>query len=178
MEASMVDKKLSDKPCYFELSIGNAGNSLDGHNESSCNNLNDDDELETVDTTSYNSMTSSCKPTTHDKAHYYLPYWDYKPCMDVRCYFPDLRRRMYNSNMISKLTDKMVNNIFLLCTYFHFTKKKSYHFHTTICYNIYDVCGINLHTYVQTPNMQTLYPLQRLFQYLHYIPTTCMGQYY
>lgn len=27
--------------------------------------------------------------------------------MDVRCVFPDLRRRMYNSNMISKLTEKM-----------------------------------------------------------------------
>ena len=27
--------------------------------------------------------------------------------MDVRCIFPDLRRRMYNSNMIAKLTEKM-----------------------------------------------------------------------
>lgn len=109
MEASMLDKKLCDKTVYFELSIGNAGNSLDGHNESTCNNLNDDDELETVDTTSYNSTTCSCKPTSHDKLHYFLPYWDYKPCMDVRCYFPDLRRRMYNSTMIGKITDKMVS---------------------------------------------------------------------
>lgn len=30
----MIDKKLGDKPMYFELSIGNAGNTLDGHNES------------------------------------------------------------------------------------------------------------------------------------------------
>lgn len=30
----MIDKKLVDKPLYFELSIGNAGNSLDGHNDS------------------------------------------------------------------------------------------------------------------------------------------------
>lgn len=35
MDATMVDKKLGDKPMYFELSIGNAGNALDGHNESS-----------------------------------------------------------------------------------------------------------------------------------------------
>lgn len=111
----MLDKKLSEKPVYFEVSIGNAGNSLDGHNESNCNNLNDDEELETVDTTSYSSTTSSCKPISHDKSHFYLPYWDYKPCMDVRCYFPDLRRRMYNSNMISKISDKMVNiTLFLL----------------------------------------------------------------
>lgn len=64
--------------------------------------------VETIDTTSYNSTTSACKPISHDKLHYYLPYWDYKPCMDVRSIFPDLRRRMYNSNMIAKLTDKMV----------------------------------------------------------------------
>lgn len=105
----MIDKKFSDKPCYFELSMGNAGNSLDGHNESNCKNLNDDDTLETVDTTSFSSTTSSCKPTSHDRSYYYLPYWDYKPCMNVRCLFPDLRRRMYNSNMIAKLTEKMVS---------------------------------------------------------------------
>jgi len=34
MDATMIDKKLSDKPVYFEISIGNAGNALDGHNES------------------------------------------------------------------------------------------------------------------------------------------------
>jgi otoferlin len=33
-EANMIDKRLVDKPLQFELSIGNAGNSLDGHSES------------------------------------------------------------------------------------------------------------------------------------------------
>lgn len=35
IDATMIDKKLGDKPLYFEISIGNAGNSLDGHNETS-----------------------------------------------------------------------------------------------------------------------------------------------
>ena len=35
MDATMIDRRLGDKPLYFEISIGNAGNSLDGHNESS-----------------------------------------------------------------------------------------------------------------------------------------------
>lgn len=56
---------------------------------------------------SFSSTTSSCKPISHDKNHYYLPFWDYKPSMNVRCIFPDIRRRMYNSNMLSKLTEKM-----------------------------------------------------------------------
>jgi hypothetical protein len=35
IDATMIDKKLGDKPLFFEISIGNAGNSLDGHNETS-----------------------------------------------------------------------------------------------------------------------------------------------
>lgn len=30
----MIDKRLTDKPLQFELSIGNTGNSLDGHHDS------------------------------------------------------------------------------------------------------------------------------------------------
>lgn len=44
-EASMLDKKTSDKSVHFELSIGNWGNSLDGHNDSQSNQYDDDDEL-------------------------------------------------------------------------------------------------------------------------------------
>lgn len=33
LDATMIDKKLGEKPMYFELSIGNAGNTMDGHNE-------------------------------------------------------------------------------------------------------------------------------------------------
>lgn len=56
---------------------------------------------------SFTSTTSTCKPISHDKHHYYLPFWDYKPAMNVRCIFPDLRHRMYYSNMLSKLTEKV-----------------------------------------------------------------------
>lgn len=114
MEASMIDKKLSDKPVYFELSIGNAGNSLDGHNESQCSNFSEEGELQTVDVSSFNSTTNSCKPISHDKQYYYLPYWDYKPCCNVRCQFPDLRRRMYNSNMIAKISEALVSRMVCL----------------------------------------------------------------
>lgn len=113
----MIDKKLSDKPVYFELSIGNAGNSIDGHNESQCSTFGEEGELQTVDVSSFNSTTNSCKPISHDKLYYYLPYWDYKPCMNVRCHFPDLRRRMYNSNMIAKITETLVSNHSLIYTY-------------------------------------------------------------
>jgi hypothetical protein len=46
MDATMIDKRLGDKPLFFELSIGNAGNSLDGHNFSSVEQeMEEDDNL-------------------------------------------------------------------------------------------------------------------------------------
>lgn len=61
----------------------------------------------TADSGSWQSTTPATKPMTHDKMHYYLPYWDNKPCMHIRSVWPDYRRRMYNSNIISKIIDKL-----------------------------------------------------------------------
>ncbi|XP_076663862.1 otoferlin isoform X3 [Andrena cerasifolii] len=115
MDATMIDKKLGDKPMYFEISIGNAGNALDGHNETSkmcemgskSGTSGEQEELQEVLCGSWQSTTSACKPMTHDKIYYFLPYWDDKPCLHVRSSWPDYRRRMYNSNIISKIADKL-----------------------------------------------------------------------
>ncbi|KAG7196910.1 hypothetical protein KM043_000181 [Ampulex compressa] len=115
MDATMIDKKLGDKPMYFEISIGNAGNALDGHNESSKmfdsgskgGTSGEEEELQEVLSGSWQSTTPPSKPMTHDKTYYYLPYWDDKPCLHVRSIWPDYRRRMYNSNVIGKIADKL-----------------------------------------------------------------------
>ncbi|XP_076646228.1 otoferlin isoform X2 [Halictus rubicundus] len=115
MDATMIDRKIGDKPMYFEVSIGNAGNSLDGHNESSkmyemgpkSGTSGDQEELMEVLSGSWQSTTPSSKPMTHDKIYYFIPYWDDKPCLHVRSIWPDYRRRMYNSNIINKITDKL-----------------------------------------------------------------------
>jgi hypothetical protein len=111
IDATMIDKKLGDKPLFFEVSIGNAGNSLDGHNETSkdFSELDSDENLETVTTgsLSWQSTTSPAKPMTNDHIYHFLPYWDNKPCMHVRSVWPDYRRRMYNSNIIARIVDKL-----------------------------------------------------------------------
>ncbi|KAI4500926.1 hypothetical protein M0802_004137 [Mischocyttarus mexicanus] len=113
MDSTMIDKKLCDKPMYFEISIGNAGNALDGHNESSkiCEmkggTNGEEEELQEVVSGSWQSTTPASKPMTHDKTYYFLPYWDDKPCLHVRSIWPDYRRRMYNSNIIGKIADRL-----------------------------------------------------------------------
>lgn len=69
----------------------------------------DQEELQEVLSGSWQSTTPACKPMTHDKIYYFLPYWDDKPCLHVRSIWPDYRRRMYNSNIISKISDKLVS---------------------------------------------------------------------
>lgn len=66
-------------------------------------------ETVTCDSASWQSTTTPAKPMTHDKIYYFLPYWDNKPCMHIRSVWADLRRRMYNSNVIAKLAEKYVS---------------------------------------------------------------------
>jgi hypothetical protein len=56
----------------------------------------------------WQSTTTAMKPLSHDRLYYFLPYWDEKPTMYIRSSFPDHRRRMYNSNAIQKVSDKVV----------------------------------------------------------------------
>ncbi|XP_025413884.1 otoferlin-like isoform X4 [Sipha flava] len=108
LDASMIDKKLGEKPIYFELSIGNAGNMIDGHNESSSQEDHDKiNVLESVISESWQSTTAAIKPISNDKVYYYLPLREDKPCLHVKSIWPDYRRRMYNSNIINKISDKL-----------------------------------------------------------------------
>nr|XP_021208193.1 otoferlin isoform X3 [Bombyx mori] len=108
-DANMIDKRLVDKALQFELSIGNSGNSLDGHNESVRRpqdvDLEENEDI-SVDTGYWQSLTHPTKATSTDKTYYYIPYWDHKQCMHVRSIWPDHRRRMYNSNLIANIVEK------------------------------------------------------------------------
>ncbi|XP_063235260.1 otoferlin-like isoform X2 [Bacillus rossius redtenbacheri] len=113
LDATMIDRRLGDKPMFIEISIGNAGNTIDGHNQSVCRDASSSDseenlaEVVSADAASWQSTTPPIRPMTGDRVYYYLPYWDDKPCMHVRSAWPDYRRRMYNSNIIARILDKL-----------------------------------------------------------------------
>ncbi|GIY69883.1 otoferlin [Caerostris darwini] len=115
LEASMIDRKVGEKPIYFEVTLGNAGNMLDGYRTTS---KTDDEDLDSGsdsgDGSFYGetscpvqSTTPPLKPTTKDRQYYYLPYGDNKPCVWVRSIWQDHRRRMYHSNVLAKIGDKL-----------------------------------------------------------------------
>ncbi|XP_076068132.1 otoferlin-like isoform X2 [Oratosquilla oratoria] len=112
-EATMIERRVADKPVFFELSMGNAGNSLDG---SSSNRPSSDEESEeesegpdsvASETSMWQSTTPPMKPMTNDRIYYFLPYWDDKPCLYVRSSWQDHRRRLYNSNIIHRIAEKL-----------------------------------------------------------------------
>ncbi|XP_061425557.1 otoferlin-like isoform X3 [Lethenteron reissneri] len=131
LEATMIDRKISDKLISFEVSIGNYGNSLDGLNKSNILDRSDDedeydegdeddetellndetDDAEMDDDTSGSSTTPSYKPETNDRQYFHMPYYEQKPCVHVRSAWHDQRRRLYNSNIIDKIADKLEEGI-------------------------------------------------------------------
>ena len=51
------------------------------------------------------------KPLSHDRLYYFLPIWDDKPCLYIRALQPDHRRRMYTSNALAKIVEKLEENL-------------------------------------------------------------------
>uniref|UniRef100_A0A8C9RXQ4 Otoferlin n=1 Tax=Scleropages formosus TaxID=113540 RepID=A0A8C9RXQ4_SCLFO len=122
LEATMIDRKIGDKPINFEVAIGNYGNEPDGVNRpaikkkdggdsneeeseliqhSSGDEIEDDKDLVSI------ACTPAMKPVITDRNYFHMPYFENKPCIYIKSWWQDQRRRLYNDNMIDKIADKL-----------------------------------------------------------------------
>uniref|UniRef100_A0A1A8GLH4 Otoferlin n=2 Tax=Nothobranchius TaxID=28779 RepID=A0A1A8GLH4_9TELE len=124
LEATMIDRKIGDKPISFEITLGNYGNQIDGVSKSSAlkkkkkdgenveeeNELiqnSSEDEAEEEGDALFVSSTPPMKPFITDRNYFHLPYFEKKPCVYIKSWWQDQRRRLYNSNMMDKIADKL-----------------------------------------------------------------------
>uniref|UniRef100_A0AAQ4QJS0 Otoferlin a n=1 Tax=Gasterosteus aculeatus aculeatus TaxID=481459 RepID=A0AAQ4QJS0_GASAC len=128
LEATMIDRKIGDKAISFEITIGNYGNQIDGVSKPSSrkkkkkdseneeeeseliHNSSDDEADEDGDLVSVSS-TPPMKPVITDRNYFHLPYFEKKPCVYIKSWWQDQRRRLYNSNMMDKIADKLEEGV-------------------------------------------------------------------
>uniref|UniRef100_A0A8C3RFP9 Otoferlin n=1 Tax=Cyanoderma ruficeps TaxID=181631 RepID=A0A8C3RFP9_9PASS len=113
LEATMIDRKIGDKPINFEVTIG-FGNSLQTH---SPHRLPPAPELQ--DPPSHHGtgrgvgrgplLARTVTPTGRlsCRNYFHLPYLEKKPCIYIRSWWQDQRRRLYNANIMDKIADKL-----------------------------------------------------------------------
>ncbi|CAK6961861.1 otoferlin isoform X12 [Scomber scombrus] len=124
LEATMIDRKIGDKPITFEITIGNYGNQIDGVSKPSSakkkkkDGENEEEESELIQNSSEDeadedgdlvsvSSTPLMRPVITDRNYFHLPYFEKKPCVYIKSWWQDQRRRLYNSNMMDKIADKL-----------------------------------------------------------------------
>uniref|UniRef100_A0A7N8WQV8 Otoferlin n=1 Tax=Mastacembelus armatus TaxID=205130 RepID=A0A7N8WQV8_9TELE len=123
LEATMIDRKIGDKPINFEVTIGYYGNEIDGVAKPNTKGKKgggngDEEETELIHNSSEEEMDSDgdltsvattppMKPVITDRNYFHLPYFERKPCVYIKSWWQDQRRRLYNSNIIDNIADKL-----------------------------------------------------------------------
>uniref|UniRef100_A0A3Q3IF07 Otoferlin n=1 Tax=Monopterus albus TaxID=43700 RepID=A0A3Q3IF07_MONAL len=103
---------------------GNYGNQIDGMSRLSSTKKNkkdgekEEEENELIQNSSEDeadedgelvsvSSTPPMRPFITDRNYFHLPYFEKKPCVYIKSWWQDQRRRLYNSNMMDKIADKL-----------------------------------------------------------------------
>ena len=66
------------------------------------------DEDDTDDESFVHPATNPVKADTLDKKYWFMDWEDDKPCLHIKFLHEDQRRRLYLSNMVQKIYDKLV----------------------------------------------------------------------
>ncbi|CAH2285873.1 fer-1 6 [Pelobates cultripes] len=124
-EATLIDRKIGEKPISFEVTVGNFGNVLDGAcpSESKKRHSVVEEEEESAPliptdeaegpapelSMSFRSMTLPEKPiiTEGNRNYHYLPFYEKKPCIYVKSTWGDQTFRLYTSNILLKMADQL-----------------------------------------------------------------------
>uniref|UniRef100_A0AAY4BAI6 Otoferlin n=1 Tax=Denticeps clupeoides TaxID=299321 RepID=A0AAY4BAI6_9TELE len=118
LEATMIDRKIGDKPISFEVNNRcNYGNQLDGvskptgakKKKKEGGTESEEDEM---------LISSSL---IFFRNYFHLPYFEKKPCIYIKSWWQDQRRRLYNSNIMDKIADKLLKPTLRTAVFYDFS---------------------------------------------------------
>ncbi|XP_077477285.1 otoferlin b [Stigmatopora argus] len=119
LEATMIDRKIGDKAVHFEVTIGYYGDETDGALQPKAaaeKKAESGDQTHLIGDSSEDEMdgdppsvatTPPVRPVVTDRNYFHLPYFERKPCIYVKSWWQDQRRRLYNANIIDNMADKL-----------------------------------------------------------------------
>uniref|UniRef100_A0A8B9TYW6 Fer-1 like family member 6 n=1 Tax=Anas zonorhyncha TaxID=75864 RepID=A0A8B9TYW6_9AVES len=119
-EATMIDRKVGDKPITFEVSVGNFGRVTDGVSVGAGGKKKARGG-EVEESLAPNSCSFHCLPLNSfltfmiccarcfPRNYQYLPYDERKPCICVKSYWGNQTFRLYSSNTLEKMADHLVS---------------------------------------------------------------------
>ncbi|KAI1885019.1 hypothetical protein AGOR_G00215870 [Albula goreensis] len=112
-EATMIDRKIGDKPISFEFTVGNYGNFVDGISQVTAAKKKVEKAAESPAPESSPLLESQaaepCKPTTSptkpllmdgNRSYMYIPIQEKKECIYVQSRWEDQTFRLYYSNVL------------------------------------------------------------------------------
>uniref|UniRef100_A0A671QI43 Otoferlin n=1 Tax=Sinocyclocheilus anshuiensis TaxID=1608454 RepID=A0A671QI43_9TELE len=107
LEATMIDRKIGDKPINFEVTIGKIYGRLKrkggDDEESELIHGSSDEEVDDGGDMTSVSSTPPMKPVITDRNYFHLPYFERKPCIFIKSWWQDQRRRLYNANIMDRI---------------------------------------------------------------------------
>uniref|UniRef100_A0A8C4SZ29 Fer-1 like family member 6 n=1 Tax=Erpetoichthys calabaricus TaxID=27687 RepID=A0A8C4SZ29_ERPCA len=128
-EATMIDRKIGDKPISFEFTIGNYGNLIDraAPSHGSKKKTPDSHDTESAPLLQHSEPdpeSITCKSTTKpekpilmegNRNYYYLPFFKNKPCAHFSSSWEEHTFRLFYSNVLDKMA------VTFECIYYHRT---------------------------------------------------------
>ena len=106
LQLSNTTRNLNVTQQFQTIFLGNYGNTIDGQ---ALPGEVVDEVRKNGENPFIHPLTPPVRPVTNDRQYYHIPWEDSKPCTHIKLTWQDHRRRLYNSNVLLKICERLVS---------------------------------------------------------------------